>query len=193
MKFKGDLTPSVLLAAHKFMSWFVEPLCSFLTRTRSTRSQQGVDSFPRWCVSSACHLFHISSGVFCYATCQLCDPPIRHATCSHEPRFSVLRDFHSRKEVPPNPKPPIRDISKHQISWLSFLLDQQFRSHHDLTTWDFVEKRPPPPSSWYPNSRDNPDPYHLSSKMDAPDLFGISWVKSYDSCPLYLSVAKMSK
>jgi hypothetical protein len=38
-------------------------------------------------------------------------------------------------------EPSIRDVSIRQIPRLSFLFDQQPKSHHDLATWDFVTPR----------------------------------------------------
>jgi hypothetical protein len=38
-------------------------------------------------------------------------------------------------------EPPICDVSRSHIPWLSFLFDQRPRSHRDIATRDFVTPR----------------------------------------------------
>jgi hypothetical protein len=111
-------------------------------------------------------------GTCCYNTCQPHGPhrtDVPHVRTS--PRCSTLHAFSDEGATPSPPKTLIHNVVKRQISWLSFLLDQRFRSNHDLVTWGFEQQRTPPLYSRYPNSRDDLDLCHLSSKLDSPDAF----------------------
>jgi hypothetical protein len=71
------------------------------------------------------------------------------------PRHSTLHEFNDQGATPSPFETPIHDVERHQISWLSFLLDRRFRSNRDLETWGSIAQRSPPLRSQYPNSRDD--------------------------------------
>jgi hypothetical protein len=76
-------------------------------------------------------------------------------------------------------EPPIHDVPRHQIPWLSFLFDQRPRSHRDLATQDFVT-----PRAWsstsklmnprYTMYRDIKYHNYPSSLINGPDHIAIS-------------------
>jgi hypothetical protein len=103
-------------------------------------------------------------------------PPNGCATCSHEPSALGTSRLLQSKRNSFNPRTPdtryhvevlIQRFSRglDPMVWISFPAPRNSGLHE---TKNLVC----PPNSRTPNSRNDPDLCHLSSKMDGPDAFG---------------------
>jgi hypothetical protein len=127
-----------LLATRDFASWSVEPSCSSFAKSRSTISQRWVDPFQGDACTPPVAYFHLFCALYVCATCQPRGPHLTDVTrVRTSPRCSTLRDFSDQGATPSPSETPIHDVARHQISWLSFLLDRRFRSNRDFVIQGF--------------------------------------------------------
>jgi hypothetical protein len=101
-------------------------------------SQQWVDPFQGDVCPPPVTYFHLFLCALCLCHLSTTRPHLTDVTrVRTSPRCSTLHDFSDQGATPSPSETPIHDVARHQISWLSFLLDRRFRLNHDLVTRGF--------------------------------------------------------